>query len=525
MPATFGELTELAHAHLDAAARHDLGVTSVEQQAAIAAALGTCTRAVSRLVDVPPQRRRVTDPAARQAAEQLRDNLTSARQLLHTALPRALNEGLAEHAARAHPAAAHLISAAVTIGASRDLLETHTLWTATGRQDRSELAKTIDTPAARRRLTATAAAHAEQLASLTATLAVGMGGTTVDRKARLVLNAAESLAAAASTATTPAPDREAPGLLRDIPALGPLRREPVQPGEPFMTLLDRAIAGAERLRVVAFREATAGRCERHTPSALAAISVAMAMNHLTTHRILDDILSTDRRHRGEETRPTTQHLEQAAAAAKTAFDAWSRARERWLGVRAAWGPRDGQVLRAEAIDLATRLGRLTSADPSWTPRPGASHTMRPLEHLTVDDQQLTTVVDGLHRLATSSCRLAVEHSRLIDIQTVRGQLLVPTRRVPWQLDTHRAWVPAPPHATFALRRAYEEAGTAAGNSDRTLADLAKDLRGTRAVQLEREQLRRHQLSASDRACREARPDKAMSDPRARTVRPSVGIEL
>jgi len=506
MPATFGELTELAHAHLDAAARHDLRGTTAEQRAAIAAALDTCTRAVSRLV-AAPQRRPVTEPAAGQAAEVLRDNLTSARQLLRTAVPGALNEELAEQAARAHPAAAHLITAAVTIGASRDLLETHTVWTTGGRQDRSELAALIDSPAARRRLITTAAGYADQLASLTATLAVGMGGTTADRKARLVLNAAESLAAA-SADTRLAPDRGAPGPLGDIPALGPLRREPVRPGEPFMTLLGRAIAGAERLRVVAFREATAGRSERHTPSALAAISVAMAMNHLATHRILDSVLTTTQRDPSDETRARTRHLSQAADSAKTAFDAWSRARERWLGVRAAWGPRDGHVLRAEAIDLATRLGRLTSADPSWMPRPGASHTMRPLEHLIVDDDQVSCLVDGLQRLAAISSRVAVEHSRLIDIQTVRGQLLVPARRIPWRIEGHRPWVPAPPHATFALRRAYEEAGAAAVDSNRTLAQLRD------AVHTTRDDLNQHAYMAA-REPRE-RPSRHSSAP-TRTV--------
>jgi hypothetical protein len=524
MPATFGELTELAQGHLDAAARYDLRPASAEEQIAIAAALDTCTQAVTRLVAASQQRRRGAEPELRQAVEKLRDNLTAARRLLHAALPGALNEDLAQQAAWAHPVAAHAITAAITIGASRDLLETHSLHTAAGRQDRSDLAGLIDSPAAQRQLTGTAAAYAGQLAALTATLAVGMGGTTADRKPHLVLTAAESLATAASIAATLSPDREAP-LLRDIPALGPLRREPVQPGESFTTLLQRAIAGGERLHLVAFREASAGQSERHTPSALAAISVAMAMNHLAAHRILDSVYATAQRHPSEETRATPGQVREAAAAAKSAFDAWSRARERWLGVRAAWGPGDGQMLHGEATDLATRLGRLTYADPAWTPRPGANHTMRRLDHLAVNNEQLTTVVDGLQRLAAISSRLAVEHARLIDIQTVRGQLLVPTRRIPWRIEGHRPWAPAPPHATFALRKAYEEAGTAAVDSQRTLVQLRDEVRRTRSEPDEHSPATRPAPvdRASRQGLRPARTFAAAGPPQERGGRP--GIEL
>jgi hypothetical protein len=469
MPATFGELTELAHAHLDVAARHALRATSAEQQAAFAAALDACMRATSSLVAAPPPRARVRpDPAVEQAAQTLRDSLKYARQLLRTALPRVLDEELTEQPAATHPAAAHLVTAAVTIGASRDLLETHTIWTATGRQDRSDLAAHIDTPDARRELTVTAAGHTDRIAALTGALAVTMREETPGPKPGLVLDAAESLAAAANAAAGRTPQRRLADFLHDVPALGPLRREPVQPGEPFLTLLDKAVAGAKRLHIAAFREASVGQAERHTPSALAAVSVAMAMSHLATHRILDGII-TNRQDPHQDT--TASDLGEAAAAAKTAFESWSRARERWMGVRAAWGPQDGHVLRAEATDLATRLGRLTYADPTWTPRPGASHTLRHLAHLDFDGRHSTALLDGLQRLAAISASIATEHARLIDVQTGRGQLLVPTRTIPWQLDTHRAWMTAPPHATFALRRAYEEAGAAAVASHRALAQL------------------------------------------------------
>jgi plasmid stabilization system protein ParE len=469
MPTTFGELTQLAQAHLDAAARHDLRATTPEQQLAVAAALDRCLRATGALLAAPPRRARVRpDPAVERAAQALREHLKYGRQLMHTALPSVRDEEPAERAARAHPAAAHLVTAAVTIGASRDLLETHTMSTAAGRQDRSDLAALIDTPDARRELTVTAAAHADRLASLTAALAVRMRATSPDAKAGLVLNAAETLAAAGNTAAHLARARHIAGVLGDVPALGPLRRQPVQPGEPFLTLLDQAVAGAKRLHVAAFREVTAGRSERHTPAALAAVSVAMAISHLATCRILDGITAGDDQARVD------------SGAARTAFEAWSRARERWLGLRAAWGPRDGQALRAEAIDLATRLGRLTYADPAWTPRPGASHALRPLGHLADDPEQSATLLEGLQRLAAISSRIAAEHARLIDIQVTRGQLLVPTRTIPWQQDAHQAWVPAPPQATFALRRAYEEAETAAVDSHRTLAELAHATRDERA---------------------------------------------
>jgi hypothetical protein len=219
MPTTFGELTQLAQAHLDAAARHDLRATTPDQQVATAAALDRCLRATSALVAASPRRARVRpDPTVEHAARALRDNLTYARQLVRTALPGVRDEDLAERAARAHPAAAHLVTAAVTIGASRDLLETHTVWTAAGRHDRSDLAALIDAPDARRELTVTAARHADRLASLTAALAVRMRDETPGAKAGLVLNAAETLAAAGNAAADLARGRHTTGALADVPA-------------------------------------------------------------------------------------------------------------------------------------------------------------------------------------------------------------------------------------------------------------------------------------------------------------------
>ena len=462
MTTTFGDLVAVADRHLRAAWRADLSALSPTEHAEVVAALAPCVRAVHllwRTADRSDRQFRDTDSAWQRAGRELSTGLTVASRCLER-----IGNG-SDHNTSCVPAL-HLAAARVAIGASHDLLATHTQLTATGLLDRTGVSGEIDSPDGRRAVAAACAQHLPYLATMAEALgavsAAGRPAREAALRASESLHASDRAIATAGILTRPPLD-----LLPGIRLVPPLRLHRVCDGESPNELLRQAILGAERLHRVALEELGSGRIERHSPGAMASVSVAMAVSHHITSRVLQHIapvadLQLARSARNEY----TDNLNEAAAASARSAESWGAVREAWRGVRGIreHGPPD--VIRTEASDLTTRIGRLAHSDTAWLPKAGASHRLRPVSDFCPNPEETARLLDGLQAMAAASWSVAQDHSRLIVQLASREELLVPTRRLSADFDVPRPWAVAPRYLVGDLRVTLSEAWAAAHDVSR-----------------------------------------------------------
>lgn len=464
MTTTFGDLVDVADRHLLAAARADLSALSPAELMQAMTALGRCVGAVHllwRTASRPDRPFRDFDSAWNRAGRELSSGLTEASRCL------ARLRDTSELSSWCAPAQ-HLLAAGVAIGAGHDLLATHTTLTPDGPFDRTGVFAVIDSPDGRRAVAEACARHLPFLASMTEALGEVEGAKRPTREVALraseALYRADRAIANAGLLTRPRPD-----LLTGIRLVDPLRLRPVRDDESPDELLREAVNGMERLHRVALEELSVGRIERHSPGAMATVSVALAVTHRISSRLLLHIAQVaDFAIEGSARHEHQLGLREAAVASERSADAWVAVREAWRGIRALreHGPPD--VLRTEASDLTTRVGRLAHSDPAWLPKVGATNELRPTSELCPNPATAAQLVQGLRELALGSWLLAHDHGRLVSLHERRRDLLVPTGSLTMAADAPRLWSAAPAHRVDAIRCAISEAWAATHDVSRLL---------------------------------------------------------
>lgn len=462
MPTTFGELTALAHDHLRAAAKADLATASAAEVVAVTCALAAVTARAGDLIAEPPHRPRNTDPdpAWRLAGATVTEQVTRARELL--ALTAA---GLVpERTAFRHRAAAHLLAGRAALGASRDLLATHTDLTSGGPVDRTPEAALLRTAAARHQLVATAAGYAERLAPLAAVLAHRFTATDPPRSASLRTVAGHLATAAAATRFVRDPDIGERTLTSGVELVEPMhRRTPPQAGETPGELLNEALKSARRLRLAAFRDLSSDVPDHHSGSTLAIVALAMVTSHALELRLADalriaqpaaDVGAPD----------LLEQLDNVIALTKAGATAWSQVHRQWAGVQGLPSAENDIGVRADAADLVHRLDAL--ADRLYRSQTGedplSPRTSSPVDSVAVDPLRLARDLRSLQEVQR---QLAIDHARLSATLGSAKRLFIPTRALNDAFDVPRRCSPAPPQCLSALADAYGEAGSSMRGED------------------------------------------------------------
>jgi hypothetical protein len=483
MTATFAELNDLAARHLSAATQTELSQATDAECAQILAALRHCLLSCHllwRTVDRTDRRFTDPDPAWQRAGQHLDRSLTVATRCLQNAAARAPQNCVA-------PAAARLDAASVAIGASHDLLATHTLSTPVGLIDRSGVAAVIDSPDGRRAVAAATAAHLQQLLSLTDTVGQHPHAPRATREAALragdALHTAMRALRSAGILAGPLPE-----LLPSIPLVEPLRLQPVRDGEAPNALLAEAVRSAERLHRIAREELGTGALVRHTPGALATVAVAISTTHQLSaqafRQLAPHVTALLPGDRGGE---LAARLQDAAAVADQAGDAWADARVRWRGLRAPHERGAADVIRREATDLTIRMGRLVHTDPHWLPRLDADARLRTGIKLAPDPTTLSALLGGIRQLSALATDIGVDHVELTAALYRQHLLLVRTRDLPDGHDSPRPWSLAPGYTVHRLVEGQHRAATSSRQSwslNRDLTELVPLQRHVEQITLE-----------------------------------------
>jgi len=247
--------------------------------------------AVADLIAEPPHRPRNTDPdpAWRLAGATVTEQVTRARGLLGLT-----TAGLVpERAAFRHPTPTRLLARRTVLGASRDLLATHTDLTSGGPVDRTPEAAPLRTASARHQLLATAPGYAEQLAPMANSIATKLSETDHGKAAMLRTIAGHLATAAVSVQFVWDRDADGHALIDRVASVEPLhRRAAPEEGETPGQLLEQALASARRLRLFAFRDVSADVPSHHSARTLATVASAMVASHVTRVRLLDGLRHT-----------------------------------------------------------------------------------------------------------------------------------------------------------------------------------------------------------------------------------------
>ncbi len=401
---------------------------------------------------------------ARRAAD------SAARHLRHPDTPRRTRRSAATARGR------HLIAAALSLAAARDLLKTHVTIRPDGtRRYRSGWGPAIASPAASRALTAEMAALARQIAALGTGLAMPPAGSwTQTSDARRAMNAAcqnlrmlsGTVRAAHQRDPVLAGDRD---LLRAIPVSVAPQRQLPHGTEPVTTLCHGVITAAGRLRHSA-RQAAAQSPSSPQISA-AALRDAAAASTAASHNcavLLHTLASgTD----GPRSGGTPARYAQAAEAAGTARDWWLRVARTLDQVTSdirGHVPAD----TADTRDLALWTGRLAYADPGWTLASGPGQPARPAGNLATGPQETALVVAAVHHASDALRQLADVHHKQAHSAARADRFLVPTRSLPDTYDIPRPYGPAPPDRIGLVLTAYQHASTASSEAVASVAEVA-----------------------------------------------------
>jgi len=444
-----------------------------------------------------------------------------ARESLSTGI-RALGYSRIRHArpVRHGPkdAAACLVSAAKSLTAARDLLQTHF---APDRTYASEWAPVISSPQVARALAAETSWWAWQMAPLAMSLAragTSRSARSEDVRYRLEV-AGRSLWDAAGTIDTallrdPATAADLV-VLRAIPINSMPARVVPQGTEPVALLCEGTISTAERIRQVTWKPYPAWSPDISETSLRHTAGMAVVISH--NCGVALDLLASRASHLG-----LTGLSARLAESAVTAHAAQAR----WLDAASAWGSQvvtDTRRTRSpvcmEAEDLALWTGRLVYSDPRWTPAHGRRHNLRPPNELAGYASDFSRSAAAVHSVGETLNRLAEAECDQVHAIANTGRLYVRTRSLPDWFDIPRAYGRAPREHVNALLAAYQAVERASARLATDLAEIAVSVRApSRILALAR--------AAAGHPAERARPGRAHlpSSARAALPQPSGAAE-
>lgn len=262
-----------------------------------------------------------------------------------------------------------------------------------------------------------------------------------------------------------------------IPA-APVLAAPVtypQPDEDPAVAAEQARHALQRLATAAYQAARALRTGEQPPMHTARNLREAASSLAVAHALSADLLARLKPHLpltpGWDAGDAVQGLRAAGAA--------------WAQLLAPWtqtvslpdsGPRSSLTIQAHAI--ATRLGRLLYADPTWTPQQGPDQP-RPLDHL-LEPDTLDAICTTISALPGSATIIAANHAHLV----VNGVLdLYSSDRLHRPEGEGRRFYPLQPVQRAELANGYQATTTACTAAAAKLAPLSQGYRAlkTRAL--------------------------------------------
>jgi hypothetical protein len=380
--ATFGEFLQAARKCTEPEG-HGGRVTVRHDIVGVSHGLGRVVAAMSRYLDdvmasypMLPSAKRPAETAWALAASQAHEALINAARLLPP------QQGNGRPASSpASELGRRLEATSVWLTAGRDLLQTHLAVAADGsRQQRSEWAAVITSPAATRALLMEIAVLARKIAPQVADLALsasasGPGTGQARRRLTVACQSLWAVNAAVQTAHRHKPASSAGReLLCAIPVNSlPPRRLP-EGTESVSALCDGAITTAERVRQLAWGQAA--RAAWSPEVSVASLHQVAAASTVTSHncRVVLQTLTT-----GIAGRRSDRLQADLAEAAEAA----NHARQTWRHVAGVVdqvvtdGRGNVSPVAVETRDLAIWTGRLAYAEPGWTPSSGPRREIRP----------------------------------------------------------------------------------------------------------------------------------------------------
>jgi hypothetical protein len=476
--ATFGDFLRQAGGHLrDAADRGQDATTDRD----------TCLRELERVVAclaryLQDRARCDADEAARRTDLRPWDRATSyataalhqAAACLHPGTPAAPSAEPGERSLPATGLALSLATAARSLTAGRDLLQTHLTTTAEDLEEwNSDWAPTVTSYPITQALAFEITGWAHRLAPIAVALAPV---DTLDLRTGVtpdgVREAASWLGAAAAT-TAPAQAVEPVTtvdirLLRALPAAHPPQRISPQAAEPVIGLYTGITVSAERLRSSAFataREAT------WAPGANASTWRWRARAAAVAGHASELILTTLAGH-GDAL--GAAQVRDAAEATGWSWAAWRDVSTAWASLATDTHGRT-PAATTDLSDLVLRLGRLAWNDPGWTPERARGIPMRAAADLAPGPWQLRAVVAAVHQAADALGRVAAADRDAVTLADRVERLYVTTRSLPDGYDVPRLYATAPLDRTEPLLNAYQAAANASARAADALGALALTL--------------------------------------------------
>ena len=463
--ATFGEFLQAARKCTEPEG-HGGRVTGRHDIVGVSHGLGRVVAAMSRYLDdlmasypMLPSAKRPAETAWARAASQAQEALSNAARLLPP------QQGSGRPASPpASELGQRLEATSVGLTAGRDLLQTHLAVAADGiRQQRSEWAAVITSPAATRALLMEIAVLARTIAPQVADLALsasasGPGTGQARRRLTAACQSLWALNSAVQTAHRQTPVSPAGReLLCAIPVNSlPPRRLP-DGTEWVAALCDGAITTAERVRQLAWGQAA--RAAWSPEVSVASLHQVAAASTVTSHNcsVVLQTLTTGTADRGSDR--LQADLAEAAEAANHARQAWRRVAGA-LDQVVTDGRGHLSPSAVETRDLAIWTGRLAYAEPEWTPSSGPRQEIRPPESLMPAPQHVPLVVAAVHHACHTLTRLAWAQEGVIRTAAQAGRILVPARSLPDDLDIPHPYTQAPREHIDRLLSGYRIAGHA-----------------------------------------------------------------
>ncbi len=400
---TYGHLLAATDRHLDAATaardRHS-DVVGIMQH------LHRLATVMVRHLDIVTAEDVITAASAspwQSAATEIREALSLAADRIGEAAGHALAAQTASPSSRPFPeldSAEHLGRAAESLAAALDLIRTHQVRGPDGTiEDRSEWARTLRTPAVGIAIAREMTARSYRIAHWLAWRDEPSEGLP-----RSGLDAAHDCIRAASKAASrlDSSDIDLAGgqtVLHQLP-LKPARIAP-HSGELPADLTAGIAASAERLRVIAF---TMPELKRNSST----LSARVWLRTSWAAAIISDLCAgTLHSFDGPDTTPHEEHtqLRQAVSALTYARDAWRQAAELWQFVTTDTGTEVSSAT-IEAQDMVLRLGRLTHANPAWTPRVRDQAPRPDLAELVSDPAARASVLSAVHHAVDAVAKMA-----------------------------------------------------------------------------------------------------------------------
>jgi len=480
-PATFGDLLLSARRQLGHAGGAGSGTGDVHEAAhgmlRLVTVMARYSGDLCSPVEAVPRRDWPVLHAWTRAGLEARQALASAAGLLQPHAVRPQPDSMADRTF-----AARLETAAVSLSAGRDLLQTHFApGPRGGRRPRTDWALAITSPPATRALLAELASMAQQIAPQGVSLAMSPSpdahGTAGARRALAAACQWLSIfSAAIATAQLQEPVSEADReLLLAIPLNElPPRRVP-DGSEPAGSLCEAVTGCAQRARHAAW--ITAAQATWSPGTSETSLRRVAAASTLTSHHC--EVLL-----RSLAARPAAPGEPSHSVELLRAADAAGRARAGWLHVAKALDQvttdTPGYLSQSadEARHLALWTGRLAYASPEWTLVSGPAHPARDPESLAPEPDDVARVVAAVHHVCETLTQLARADSEQIRTAVRAGRILVPTRSLPDGYDVPRPYAEAPPNRIDSLLTVYQHAGEASASARDAVAGIAETIRAS-----------------------------------------------